>query len=206
MRILSGIVLAPLTLAIIYYGGWLFLLLMIVSFFIALQEWYGMSKAGKSFLKDIITGSIYLSICYISYIYLRFFHPEGAFLAMVVMLCVWSSDIGAYFTGKKFGGPKLAPVISPNKTWSGFGGAVLFSGIMMLLLLFIYYENPLAGFVVGCILGAVGQAGDLFISSFKRRVKVKDTGSLIPGHGGLLDRIDALLLCSPIFLLLILVI
>lgn len=163
---------------------------------------------------DMLTGTLYLLICISSFAYLRFVPEQGAWLALSAMLCVWASDTGAYFTGKTFGGPKMAPVISPNKTFSGLTGAMVFCGLALVLLclvdeLFSAYINTDLGieskyyifvFLAGCILGFFGQTGDLFISSMKRRVKVKDTGNLIPGHGGLLDRIDALLLISPAFL------
>jgi phosphatidate cytidylyltransferase len=129
---------------------------------------------------------------------------------MVVTL--WASDSGAYFVGRKFGGPKLAPVISPKKTWSGFCGALFSAGIMLFLFYYLFFSHhaifrmgtvsgrPLEFFLTGMIAGGVGQAGDLLESFFKRKAGVKDTGNLIPGHGGLLDRIDSLLLASPVFL------
>lgn len=213
-RALSGAVLAPLIIFIVLYGGWLFALMIAAAAVISLYEWYKMSQAGGQFITDMLTGTIYLLICISSFAYLRFVPEQGAWLALSAMLCVWASDTGAYFTGKALGGPKMAPSISPNKTLSGLGGAMVFCGLALVLLcalddLFAAYINTNLGisdrhyifvFFTGCVLGFFGQTGDLFISSMKRRVGVKDTGNLIPGHGGLLDRIDALLLISPAFL------
>jgi phosphatidate cytidylyltransferase len=108
----------------------------------------------------------------------------------------------------------MAPVLSPNKTWAGFAGSVASCGLALVILLMAgHYLKPWldthiglenndfgAVFLAGCLFGAVGQAGDLFISLYKRRAGAKDSGTLIPGHGGLLDRIDALLLVTPVFL------
>lgn len=213
-RFFSGIVLAPVFIAIVLYGSWPFTLMIGAAVLISIYEWYKMSRAGTSFITDMITGTLYLLVCIASFAYLRFVPEQGAWLTLSVMLCVWASDTGAYFTGKTFGGPKMAPVISPNKTFSGLAGAMVFCGAALVLLcliddLFSAYINTNLGiegkhyifvFFAGCLLGFFGQTGDLFISSMKRRVNVKDTGNLIPGHGGLLDRIDALLLISPAFL------
>lgn len=214
-RVVSGLVLAPLAIFIIIYGGWLFAAMISAAAIISFYEWYGLCKLDKKrFVPNLIFGFIYLFICIFSYAYLRYVPEQGAWLALSVILCVWASDTGAYFMGKKFGGPKMAPTISPNKTFSGLAGAMTFCGLSLVLLvlvspLFAGYMNTDIGvttghlwivFLTGCVLGFIGQAGDLFISMMKRRVNMKDTGQLIPGHGGLLDRIDALLLVSPAFL------
>ena len=116
------------------------------------------------------------------------------------MMCVWASDIGAYFTGKRLKGPKMAPKISPNKTWAGFLGAMFFGGLTLWAMSFFVQAGIPGGllFLSGSVFGAVGQAGDLLVSILKRQAGTKDTGNLIPGHGGLLDRIDSLLLVIPV--------
>lgn len=216
-RVLSGLVLAPLTVAVIVWGGWPFMILMGAALAISLYEWIGLARADRNPVPVMAIGVLYLGLCYASYIYLRFWFPQGAWLAIAVILSVWASDTGAYFVGKAVGGPKLAPQISPKKTWAGLGGAVFSSGLILVLLMFL---SPYAGahiaadmgltprdafcvFVAGGLMGVAGQAGDLLISVFKRRVGKKDMGCLIPGHGGLLDRIDALLLVSPLFVVLV---
>ena len=132
---------------------------------------------------------------------------------------VWASDIGAYFFGKTFGGPKMAERISPNKTWAGMVGAMVVPALVLMIWPFLFkagwgwdvmrgeeivhvYPNVFSSLIVGLGVGMAGQCGDLLISLFKRQAEVKDSGSLIPGHGGLLDRIDAMMLTAPLFLLL----
>ena len=151
-----------------------------------------------------------------SYVGLRFSFDSGAWLSLAVILCVWGSDIGGYFAGKFIGGPKMAPKLSPKKTWAGLAGAMISSALVLEGLhqvgpYLFKYINTDTGLIVpqtwlpvllfGALLGLIGQIGDVSISYLKRRVGVKDTGNIIPGHGGLLDRIDALLLVVPVFLI-----
>ena len=220
VRILSGLVLAPLMIAIVVAGGFWFMALMVLASLVSLYEWFGLSKGGPRPIATLIFGTVYLSISYAAYVWLRFGYDAGAWLALSAVLCVWASDIGAYFAGKFIGGPKMAPALSPKKTWAGLIGAMVSCGLMLEILLHVgpRFQHILptdigltpAGswwwvLLAGALLGLVGQAGDLLISLFKRRAHLKDTGHLIPGHGGLLDRIDALLLVAPVFLLIYMV-
>jgi phosphatidate cytidylyltransferase len=209
---------------------------MLVAAALTLYEWLGLVQKAPHKILNALVGVIYISFAFGCYIFLRFGFEQGAWLAIAAMVCVWASDTGAFLVGKKVGGPKMAPVISPNKTWSGFAGALVFCGLALTALHFIGLElngaswngsgmicqgkgpcwvdpetflytnmgltSGQAGaiFLIGCVLGAVGQAGDLFKSFYKRRAKVKDSGTLIPGHGGILDRIDSLMLVTPVFL------
>jgi phosphatidate cytidylyltransferase len=122
-------------------------------------------------------------------------------LAFFVFLAVWATDIGAFFIGRMIGGPRLAPAISPKKTWSGAVGGVLAATAVAAA----WCTVPVAGrslalaVAIAVVLSLAGQAGDLFESAIKRRFGVKDSGALIPGHGGMLDRIDALLVAAPLF-------
>ncbi|HXT80880.1 MAG TPA: phosphatidate cytidylyltransferase [Acetobacteraceae bacterium] len=145
-------------------------------------------------------GVIYVAVPAIALLWLR--ADAGAGLANLLFLlgAVWVADSGAYVAGRALGGPKLAPVISPGKTWSGaIGGVVaaaVFGGITAAL-------DPLAvawwyAVVLAAGIAVIGQAGDLFESRLKRHFGVKDSGRLIPGHGGLLDRLDALLAVAPV--------
>lgn len=203
---LSSLLLAPLTLLAIWLGGVFFLGMVLAAIFICLYEWIGLSTIqGKTRYGALALGAVYLSICFASFVFLRAGFEQGVWLTMAVFVCVAASDTGAYAFGKLIGGPKMAPKISPNKTWAGFAGAVAAFAVFLtgFVLLLPIVNVPLwAVFLAGGFLGAVGQVGDLFISSFKRRAGLKDTGNLIPGHGGLLDRIDGLLLVSPVFLFL----
>jgi len=125
-------------------------------------------------------------------------------LVFFVLVVIWGTDVGAYFVGRLLGGPRLAPSVSPNKTWSGAIGG----GVVAALVALIWGQvfSVVAGSVqlvaVAVMLSFVGQCGDLFESAVKRRYGVKDSGDLIPGHGGMLDRIDALLAAAPVFAIL----
>ncbi|MBV1906078.1 MAG: phosphatidate cytidylyltransferase [Pseudomonadales bacterium] len=131
--------------------------------------------------------------------------PEGEWLLLWTMILVWGADVGAYFSGKTFGTHKLAPAISPGKTREGAVGGVLVAVAATLALVFIVpayktFQLPLwlwAGLAVS--LAVLSVAGDLFESIVKRSAGVKDSGSIFPGHGGLLDRIDALIAVIPVF-------
>lgn len=217
LRILSGVFLCPLVVGLIALGGWYFMGMVMLAAGITFYEWYELVKNSKTNYRDVAIGAVYLTVCFVSFVFIRMGFELGAWLALGAMISVWASDTGAYVIGKNFGKMKLAPKISPNKTWEGFGGAVFFFGLSLLALIVTasFLEPEInAGldlkprhwslvFIAGCLLGAVGQAGDLFKSIFKRRAGVKDSGHLIPGHGGLLDRIDSLLLVSPVFLLMV---
>ena len=123
---------------------------------------------------------------------------------LFLMLLVWASDIGAYMVGRWVGGPKLAPSISPNKTWSGAVGGLVVAVAVALVTCFVIQApgSVIGSAVMAAMLGIVAQAGDLFESAVKRQVGAKDSGHLIPGHGGLLDRLDALLAAAPVAALL----
>ncbi len=212
---MSGFVLGPAVLTILFIGSWPFAFFMMAALAVAFYEWNRMAKSGNQYLLDILLGMFYLPICFLSFYALREWFEAGLLWSLSLILAVWAADTGAYFTGTAIGGPKLAPAISPNKTWAGFGGAMVSAALAMILCFAFADITPLplefdAGdyflaFFVGLIFGAVGQAGDLTISAFKRRSGVKDTGNLIPGHGGLLDRIDSLLLVTPVFAISVLI-
>ena len=120
---------------------------------------------------------------------------------MWLLLVVWSVDIGGYAVGKTVKGPKLAPAISPNKTWSGLAGGMAFAaavgGAFAYYVGWPDYNNYMA---VAALLAVVEQIGDLIESAIKRKVGVKDSSNLIPGHGGVFDRIDGLIFTAPVLL------
>jgi phosphatidate cytidylyltransferase len=147
-------------------------------------------------------GVIYIGLAGLALIHLRGDAAAGLRNVLFLFLVVWSSDIGAYLAGRRFGGPKLAAAISPNKTWSGAAGGLLSAVAVGLAAAYVMEPTgaapPLAGVVlVAAVLGLLAQVGDLFESWIKRRFHVKDTSSLIPGHGGLLDRLDGVLSAAP---------
>lgn len=117
----------------------------------------------------------------------------GMLAIIWILVLVWAADILAYFSGRIIGGPKLAPVISPNKTWAGFGGAMA-GTVLASVVVFAVAGLKLAPafLLMAALLAVAEQGGDLFKSAFKRFYGVKDTGNLIPGHGGVIDRVDGL--------------
>ena len=134
-------------------------------------------------------GVLYIALPAFALIILDWIWFELVFWAFVV---TWSTDIFAYFAGRAIGGPKLAPRISPNKTWAGLAGGVIGAGVAgALVASMLDLGAPYT--LVGGVMGVIAQAGDLFESWVKRRAGVKDSGSIIPGHGGVLDRLDGLL-------------
>lgn len=208
VRAISSAVMIVLALGMLWLGGFIFTVMVIVAALIMLKEWNALTE--KESVSWRVAGYFYAAIPCASLIWLRNVrfetYPQAGFcLVLFVMLCVWTTDIGAYFTGRKIGGPKMAPIISPNKTWAGLAGGVIAAMIVAGLLHFVS-PYPLTfhmAMFCGALLAVVSQAGDLFESYVKRRAGVKDSGTLIPGHGGLLDRIDGLTLAVPVFALMV---
>jgi phosphatidate cytidylyltransferase len=144
-------------------------------------------------------GIPYLGLGAIALIWLRAIPDHGAAVVIVLLLVIWATDIGAYVAGRAIGGPRLAPRISPGKTWSGAIGGLIAAvavGIGAAGWAGQWDRVAFAGMIAGVIC-CLGQAGDLFESGLKRHFNVKDSGALIPGHGGLLDRLDAVLTAAP---------
>jgi len=130
--------------------------------------------------------------------------PNGSFIVFLILLIIWASDVGAYFSGKQFGRHKLVPMISPKKTWEGvYGGIALAIAAAFLWSFLIAGLNiPASALLTMTVLTTLASVGgDLFISIHKRTVGLKDTGSIFPGHGGILDRYDSLLAGAPFFAL-----
>jgi phosphatidate cytidylyltransferase len=130
--------------------------------------------------------------------------PDGIRNALWALSLVWATDIGAYFAGRSIGGPKLAPTISPNKTWAGLIGGIVLATIVALLM-HVFYLLPLRFVIASPLLAILAQGGDLYESWLKRRAGVKDSGSVIPGHGGFLDRLDGVVPVMPLAALLVVV-
>ena len=114
---------------------------------------------------------------------------------------VWATDIGAFFAGRTIGGPKLAPALSPNKTWAGLIGGVLLATVYSAVMM--RWGIPLSFVIATPALAVLAQLGDLYESGLKRRAGVKDSGSILPGHGGVLDRLDGLVPVAPVIAFLI---
>lgn len=232
MRVLAALVLAPLTIAIAYAGGWLWALLVTLVSIGLFAEWLMVVGAGSAALTgagtvviammgasiafgalktSVVTGLIggaivtliargkfvwaatgfaYASAALLASILVRKDLVNGFVALMFVLLVVWATDIGGYFAGRSIGGPKLWPRVSPKKTWAGALGGFAASLAVAAGFAACGFGKMTPLLVVSAILSIVSALGDLFESAVKRRFGVKDSSHLIPGHGGLLDRLD----------------
>lgn len=248
-RIGSAVVLAPVTLYIVWVGGVTFFLFLMVLVCRVTYEWDRLNGGSGTRLSSIVlatftvgtltigdqfgypiallvvaiallvqvvlaryergsmmpgaVGTIYIVLPFLSLLWLRSIPLDGRGIVVWLLLTVWFTDILGYFVGNVLAGPKLAPNISPRKTWSGFFGglvgAALVGGLVHSFLMpsevFGFWAG---GYLLGALIGVSAQGGDLGESWLKRRNMVKDSGNLIPGHGGLLDRIDGLITGTPL--------
>jgi len=194
-RILSSIILIPIVFFLIIKGSYFFYLLLIISFLISSYEWHLLAK-NKTYY---ILGFIFLVCSFFSIYQIRISEDNSYSQFLTTLLICIFTDIGGYFFGKTFKGPKLTSY-SPNKTISGLIGSYILS--LCLIPFFFYFnlydQNYLLLTIIFVILiSSVSQLGDIIVSYFKRKSKIKDTGKIIPGHGGLLDRIDGMLFAFP---------
>ncbi|GAB4525500.1 MAG: phosphatidate cytidylyltransferase [Roseibium sp.] len=247
LRLASAAVLGPLVLLIVYLGGIVFVLLMLVAAVLFLREWLAMTGtaaaspaalAGQGALAVLallhilglpeagfavvlagaaavyalggfgksgrwaLEGTLYSGLALFALLVLRD-GSKGLFVTFFLLLVVWATDIFAYFTGRAFGGPKLWVRVSPKKTWSGaIGGLVLATALGAGIAFVAGETEPVLWAMLAAGLSVVSQAGDLMESAIKRRFKVKDSSQLIPGHGGVMDRIDGLV-AAAIFAVLV---
>ena len=195
-RILSSIVLIPIVLFVIIKGHTLFNIFLIICFLISIFEWYNMTK-NTNFFKY---GVFFLLISFYSLYQIRKFdYYDPTYLLIVLLICVLT-DIGGYLFGKMFKGPKLTK-FSPNKTYSGMFGGYFFSLLCLILISnlnkMIISNSIIVNIFFIFIISSISQIGDITISIFKRKSNIKDTGYIIPGHGGILDRIDGMILAFP---------
>lgn len=206
-RSASTLVLAPLAILAIWFGGWAFAALVALAGAGLAWEWVGLCRrlrGPRSGWASGVAGLAWIALWAAALIWLRADPQAGRGNVIGLALIVWGTDIGAYMVGRSLGGWKLAPAISPGKTWSGaIGGAAVAAVIAVLMSQSQPTPGPFAAAaILGVFLSVLGQAGDLAESAFKRRCGVKDSGRLIPGHGGVLDRLDATLAVVPIAALL----
>jgi phosphatidate cytidylyltransferase len=232
MRLAAALVLAPLSIAIAYAGGWLWaalVMLVIVGLFI---EWLGIvggrtfavvsagvaalavalyflaaGRTGPALLCLALgltlvvllsperrlwagAGFAYAALAGLTSVLVRVDRVYGFAALIFVLLIVWASDSGGYFAGRTLGGPKLWPQVSPNKTWAGAIGGFAASLVVAIGFAVFNPVRPVPLLLLGASLSIVAQLGDLFESAVKRRFGVKDSSRIIPGHGGLLDRLD----------------
>jgi phosphatidate cytidylyltransferase len=175
-----------------------------VGFFIAWWFARSMAETLTQPAFRLALGVLYIGLAGIALIELRHDTEAGRYNVLFLFLVVWASDIGAYMAGRAIGGPKLWPAVSPNKTWSGAAGGLLaaVSVALVAALVFTPGASVIAVVAMAALLGVASQAGDLLESAIKRHFDVKDSSHLIPGHGGLLDRLDGVLAAAPVAALL----
>ena len=201
-RILSSIILIPISIFFIIKGSFFFIFFLSFLFITTIYEWMKLSKE-KIIMKFL--GIFFLIFSFYSAYYIR--ENKGLyFFIFIILICIFT-DIGGYVFGRIFKGPKLTK-ISPNKTYSGSIGGFLFSLVTGLFFLRYTKSNFLGDESLIIILSIllmslISQIGDLVISYFKRKVNLKDTGKILPGHGGMLDRIDGMIFVIPLLFIFI---
>ena len=200
-RLLSGLIILPISLFFVFKGSYTFMSFLILCMILSLIEWINMMK------------NISLKILGILFIFFSFFstyqirseteNDQSLKLFLLILFVCIATDIGGYIFGNIFKGPKLTK-ISPNKTYAGVIGAFSCSLIFIYLIIIVFnffyksnlnYDLKLIGYIL--FFSLISQIGDLIISYFKRLSNIKDTGKLIPGHGGILDRIDGMIFVYP---------
>ena len=208
-RILSSLILIPIALFFIIKGSYFFNFFILICFLVSSYEWHIMSKNKKYHLPCFI----FIIFSFYTVYYTRNeMVGDYFYFITIVMICIFT-DIGGYLFGKIFKGPKLTK-ISPNKTYAGMIGGYLCSIIFMSTVFnnldFVFFnifvneashELSLNNFLLVIVISTISQLGDITVSYFKRLSKIKNTGKIIPGHGGLLDRIDGMIFAFPAFYL-----
>jgi len=232
MRVVAAVILAPLTIAIAYTGGWLWLALVTLTAVGLYAEWLMIVGASRNplamsvgvtvlvvsglcltnrieiaisvlaigLMVAAVVGSglrwwvwgglLYAGAALMASVFVRLDTAAGFLALMFVLLIVWITDIGGYFAGRGLGGPKLWPRVSPKKTWAGAIGGLVGSVVVALAFSMFGFGKAAPLLLLGAVLSIVSQLGDLFESAVKRNFDVKDSSHIIPGHGGLLDRLD----------------
>ena len=202
VRVLSAVVMVAIAGIALWLGGWPFAAFVAIVAAGVFWEWWDLvlrfAKRPIARVLWIAAGIAYLFVAAVALIELR---EDSLAVACQLLLMVIAVDVGAYFAGRTIGGPKIAPRISPSKTWAGLAGGVVAASVAHAAMMPLTDpEFPtldlgaIAGFSLlgGALVAVIAQLGDFFESRMKRKAGVKDSGSLIPGHGGLFDRLDGL--------------
>ena len=196
LRILSSIILLPTTFYLVTLSSFYFQIFLLICYFISLYEWFKMKK--NTVLNFI--GLFFITFSFYTVLKLLSIYDSKLYFFLIILTCV-ATDIGGYIFGKLINGPKLTK-ISPNKTYAGLFGGLLFSLITIYFFskfnsFFIYNNFHYIFWIFTVLISLTSQLGDIIISYFKRLSKIKNSGKIIPGHGGLLDRIDGMIFAFP---------
>ena len=195
VRLISAVAIAAIALLCIWLGGWWIAALALLAMAAMIAElWDMVSRHGKATpgrKRVLVLGSLYICLAGFAFVWLRAQEPYGLLSILWAAAVVSAADVGGYFAGRSIGGPKLWPAVSPKKTWAGLAGAVALAfaigGLFSWATTGTYFYQVC---VVSMIAALIAQGGDLAESALKRHFEVKDASSLIPGHGGVLDRLD----------------
>ncbi len=172
-----------------------------ISGFLLLYQFSGHWSLVKRWF-HLILGCLALWICVHALVFVHRHFDQGGWILLYLLTLVWVADVGAYFSGRRFGKHKLAPGISPGKTWEGVFGGLVCNLVWMLIVYQLSHGWGLElwQFIfIGLVTSAMSVAGDLYQSILKREAGVKDSGKLLPGHGGVLDRIDSVIAAAPVY-------
>jgi len=194
-RIATAMILAFVAFLCLWRGGFCFSAFILLAALVMKKEWDQLTTQPTALLRA--GGYAYIILPSASLIWLRNAGESGFLLTLGLIAIISATDIGAYFVGRRFGRHKLAPVISPGKTWEGLAG-----GIVTATIVWVLFMHSLSWWVAPLI-AIIAQAGDLFESAIKRQAGVKDSGTLLPGHGGLLDRFDGYMFAAPVYALIV---
>lgn len=193
-RIISGCSLGATVVLLTLWSFWGFAAMCTLGGGIIMKEWWGLTKHRSRWW--ILPGVVYIGAAMASLIFLR----GNLNLIIYLFAVVWGGDSAAYLIGRKIGRHKIAPAISPGKSWEGLIASIIAGASISVIFAYATLTEPqlyiLSSATLGASLSIIGLAGDLFESALKRRANVKDSGRLIPGHGGLFDRVDAIMPCA----------
>ena len=203
VRALSALAMICVASGAIWAGGWFFDAFVLLLACLIFREWQGLTSKISPTLSArsiwFVGGIIYIGLAAATLIFLGRLETDGGLAELVPISLVVATDVGAYFAGRAIGGPKIAPRISPSKTWAGLLGGMLCAGAVMFLLTNIgdaasqpFGEKILTSALATAV-AVVAQTGDFLQSWMKRRAGVKDSGTFLPGHGGFFDRADGLI-------------
>ncbi len=195
-RIFTALIGVPIILIVLYAGRAAVLALVLVIGAAAVLEAYRLLDKVLTPAAAAVLGFLYIAAPF-AFLMLLYDLNHGPVLLVVTLLATWIADTSAYAIGKSLGRRPLAPSVSPNKTAEGAAGSIIVSALALASFVFVPALSALGRFLFGAVLSIAALAGDLFESWLKRRAGVKDSGAILPGHGGLLDRIDSLLFTAP---------